>query len=251
MLAPSASRTIDIVVSIPVVDIFAPLAGEDTFICIIFTLAHIICPIVEHIIILLDASRVQVGSCHRTSFVGEFLLCNLQGLQGEILWITGLIENRFPHEDTSVVTVTTDDVARILMDHLAPFRVFVPILPTWSRYDDKKSQFVAGIHERRILWIVSSANNRHTSISQTLGITPLLGVWKGIADIGKILMTIAADKLMIRFAIQPETVFTSELRLTNTSSHHTAIYRTFAIQHLNLYTIQIRCLRRPEMGGIY
>ena len=54
LFAPATGGAVNVVVGIPVVYILAPLAGEDAFVGIVFTLPHIIDPVVKHIVMLLD-----------------------------------------------------------------------------------------------------------------------------------------------------------------------------------------------------
>ena len=131
-----------------------------------------------------------------------------------------------------MVTVTTDDVAGVLMYHLAPLGAFVPELPAGCGYDNKESQFVAGVHERRILRIVGCADDGHAGIFQPHDIAPLLGIGHGIAHVGEVLMTIATHQLVIGLTVEPESVFPSELCLTDTHTDHTAIEALLAIHHL-------------------
>ena len=146
-----------------------------------------------------------------------------------------------------MVSVAADDIACVLMNHLAPLGILVPILPSRCGHDDEEAQLVAGVHKRGILWVVSCTDNGHAGIAQAFGIAPLLGVRQGIAHIGKVLMAIAAYQLMIGLAIEPKTVLTPELSLADACTHHATINRTIAIKNLNLDDIQIRRFGRPEM----
>ena len=144
-----------------------------------------------------------------------------------------------------MVAVATDDVAGILMYHLAPFGILIPELPTGCGYDDKESQLVAGIHKRRVLRIVGCADDGHAGILQTLHIAPLLRVGNGITHIGEVLMTVAAHQLVIRLAIEPESILTPELCLSDTHANHTPIEALLAVHHLKLNGIEIGILWRP------
>ena len=147
---------------------------------------------------------MHIGSSHRTVGIRILVLCNLQGLQGKVLRIARLVKDRFPHQDAGMVAVATDDVAGVLVHLLVPALVFVPILPTRGSHDDKESQFIAGIHERRVLRIVSRADDGEASITQAFGIAPLLRVGKGIAHIGEVLMTVGAYQLVVAAAVEVE-----------------------------------------------
>ena len=233
MLAPATSGAVDGVVRIPVVNILTPLTGEDTLVdIVVFAVGDIIGPVIEHVVVVLNTCRVQISRSHRPTFVGILLTRHLQRLQGEVLRITGLVQDGFPHQHTGMVAVATDDIAGVLMHHLRPLRVLVPELPARRRYDDEESQLVAGVHKRRILRIVSRTDDGHTRILQALGIAPLLRVGQGIAHISKILMTVTTHKLMIGFAVQPEAVLPTELRLADTHTDNTAVERRFAVHHL-------------------
>ena len=59
----------------------------------------------------------------------------------------------------------------------------------------------------------------HTDIFQFFGITPMDTICHGIANNGKVLMTICPDQwLIIRFAVQPKAVFPFKLNATDTDT---------------------------------
>ena len=223
MLAPATGGTVDGVVGVPVVDILAPLAREDTFVNIVLGIVDVVGPVIEHIVVVLHTGGVHVSCSHRTTGPGVFLAGNLQGLQRKVLRIAGLVKDGLPHEYTGVVAVATDDVAGVLMYHLAPLGVFVPELPTRGRNDDEEPQLVAGIHKRWVLRIVGRADDGHASLLQTHDIAPLLGVGQGIAHVGEVLMTVAAHKLVIGLAVEPETILTAELCLADAHADNAAV----------------------------
>ena len=103
-----------------------------------------------------------------------------------------------------MISVAAYDVACILVYLLVPSLVFVPVLPARGGYDDKQAQFVAGIHERRVLRIVCRADNGKAGIAQSLGVTPLLAVRQGIAHISEVLMTVSTHQLLVLPAIEVE-----------------------------------------------
>ena len=135
-----------------------------------------------------------------------------------------------------MIPVATYDVASILVHLLVPPSILVPILPSWRGYDDKQSQFIASIHERRVLRIVGCTDNGKASITQALGIAPLLTIRQGIAHIGKVLMTIGAYQLMILLAIEVEARLTTlgiiranKFEATNANLRDTTIERLLAL----------------------
>ena len=224
VLTPATGGTVDGVVGVPVVDILAPFAGEDALVnVVVLAVGDVVSPVVEHVVVVLHALGVKVGSSHGTSRPGEFLAGDLQGLQGEVNGVAGLVENRFPHQHAGVVAVATDDIAGVLVYHLAPFGVFVPVLPARCGHDDKKAQFVAGIHERRVLRVMSGADDVHAGLLQTQGVAPLLRVGQGVAHVGKILMTVAAHQLVIGFAVEPEAVLAAEFSLADAHADDAAV----------------------------
>ena len=122
-----------------------------------------------------------------------------------------------------MVTVAADDLTGILVHQFCPVFVFVPILPTGRRNDEEDAQFVERIHKRRILRIVGSTDNVHTCILQSFGIAPLLGVGHRVPHEGKILMSIAAYELAVRFAVEPESVLAAEFSLADTALNNSSV----------------------------
>ena len=59
---------------------------------------------------------------------------------------------------------------------------------------------------------MSHADDGKACIAQTLGVTPLLTVWYGIAYIGEVLMTVGTYQLMIALAVEPEAILALELK---------------------------------------
>ena len=99
---------------------------------------------------------------------------------------------------------------------------------------------------------MGGTDNRHTSILQAFCITPLLGVRKRIPHIGKVLMTVTANQLMIGFAIKPKAAVGSltissatELCLTNTGTYHTTIHTCLTLHYHDFHLIQVRIFRTP------
>ena len=60
-------------------------------------------------------------------------------------------------------------------------------------------------------------------------------------------MAVAADELMIRFAVEPETIFAAEFRIAYSHVQDAAVYCLSAVHHAYLHIIQIWRLRAPEM----
>ena len=111
------------------------------------------------------ASGVHIGSGNGAVRVGILVLGNLQGLEGELLWIARLIEDGLPHEYAGVVTVAADNGAGVLVYFFIPARLFVPVLPTWGSHDDEEAQLVAGIHKGGVLRIVGSTDDGEARIA--------------------------------------------------------------------------------------
>ena len=104
--------------------------------------------------------------------------------------------------------------------HLAgKLRVFVPILPSGSCYNNEESKFVTGIHKRGVLRIVSRTDNGKACIPQTFGVAPLLRVRKSIAYIGEVLVAIDANELVIALAIEVEAWGTARRRSVGSSGY--------------------------------
>ena len=122
-----------------------------------------------------------------------------------------------------MVTVAADDEARVLVHLLGPALSLVPILPAGGGHDDEEAQLVAGIHERRVLRVVGSADDGVANILKPLGITPLLTVGQGVPHVGKVLVTVAANELVIGFTVKPEAVIAPELSLADAHTDYTAI----------------------------
>ena len=136
-----------------------------------------------------------------------------------------------------MVAVTTDDFTGILEHTLGKLRVLVPILPARCSHDDEDTEFIAGIHERRVLRIVGSTDDVETGILQTKHISPLLTVGKCIAHIGKILMTVGTDKLAVFLAVEPETFLATELEAADTQLGLSAVQYLLTVLDAGNHTI--------------
>ena len=95
LFTPSTGSTVQTVVGIPVINHFTKLTREDTFVGKWFCLRfkgnrrllrtrshgsrHIVRPSVKHVVVVLYASGIHIGSGYRTSGVGELFAGNLQG----------------------------------------------------------------------------------------------------------------------------------------------------------------------------
>ena len=84
---------------------------------------------------------------------------------------------------------------------------------------------------------MGGTHNHHARIFQTLGITPLLTVGKGIADIGEILVTVAAHHLVIGLTVEPETVLAAKLCRADAHADDAAIGDGTTVAHLYLHMI--------------
>ena len=177
---------------------------------------------------------MYIGSSHGTSRIRKFFFGYFERFQGKIEWIAGFIQNRFPHQDRRVITVTTDHFAGILMNQFSEFHILVPVLPSRSSYDNEHSEFIAGIHKGRILGVVCHPNNSATGISQTFSIPPLLRIRQSIAYISEVLMAVGSYQLNERFSVQPKTIFATKFRQTDTDTCNASINRLIALFNARL-----------------
>ena len=122
-----------------------------------------------------------------------------------------------------MVSVAADYLPCVLVYKFAEARVFVPVLPAGRRHDDEQAQFVASVHESRVHGVVGRAYDGHACVFQSLGVAPLLAVWHGVANVGKVLMAVAADELVVRFPVQPEAVVALELGFAHAHAHSAAV----------------------------
>ena len=261
-LAPGAGGTVQVVVGIPVVDQFAKLAGEDRltggslvvweFGSLAERLEIVAGPAIDDVVIVHDTSGMHIGSSYGTIGIGVFVTGNLQCLQGEVFRIACLVEDGFPHQHAGMVAVAADNLAGVLMHLLVPTFVLVPVLPTGGSHNDKESQFVAGIHERGVLRVVCHTDDIETTVLQTTGITPMLGVRHGIAHIGKVLMAVGTNQLVVLPAIEIETrlaplgiVRTDKLETTDTYTGSASVEVELALPDACTNAIEVRRLRRP------
>ena len=191
--------------------------------------SHIFRPSVEHVVVLLHAGGIHVGSRNGPTGVGEFLAGDIECFHCEFLWIAGLVENRFPHQHTGVVAVTPYDLACVLVNQFCPVFVFVPVLPTGRGNDNEDTQFVERVHKRRVLRIVGSADDVHSGVFQSFGVAPLLTVGHGVAHEREVLMAVAANQLAVGFAVEPESVASSELSLADAHADDAAVESLFYV----------------------
>ena len=170
---PTAACTIIVVVGIPVIYVFSEFTGEDALFR--FVLLFVITrPAVDYIVMFLYTGRMHIGSGYRTSRIWIFFLRYFKCLQCKVEWITGLIQNRLPHQHGRMIAITTNHFTGILMNQFSEFRVFVPVLPARSSDDDKHAEFVTGIHKGWVLWIMRYTDDGTSCITQAFCVTPLL-----------------------------------------------------------------------------
>src|SRR5574344_306492 len=98
---------------------------------------------------------------------------------------------------------------------------------------------------------MSCSYDYHTCIAQPFCITPLLTIRNSITYVSKILMTVSAYELMIRFAIKPESILTSKLCITYTKFQSAAILSNIRMGYSDFSSIQIRRLGTPQIWFIY
>ena len=146
-----------------------------------------------------------------------------------------------------MIAVATDNLTGVLMDFFGKLRIFVPELPTGSSDNHKHSKFVASIHKRRVLRIVSHSDDTASCITQTLCIAPLLRIRDCIADIGEILMTVSADKLTERLAIEYESFVAVKLEIAYAYTCLTTVDSFFTVLYTRLYAIERRAVRTPQL----
>ena len=222
--------------SIPVIYQFAKLTRKDTLLGFV-VLKIITRPAIHYIIVFCHTSGMHISSSDWPIGIRILVLGNLQGLKGKLLRIARLVQDRFPHKYARMISVTTNDISCVFVHLLIPALVFVPVLPTRCSYNDKQSQFIAGIHKRRVLRIMGSTDNGKSSITQALGITPLLTIRQGISHIGKVLMTIGAYQLVILLAIQPKTFLTLEFKTADANLGNTTIERLLTFLNASGYLV--------------
>ena len=144
-----------------------------------------------------------------------------------------------------MIAVPAYHLTGIPMYQLCELRIFIPILPSRSSHNNKQPHFVASIHECRILRIMSYTDNGTSCITQAFGIPPLLAVGQRITHVCKILMTVRADQLTKRLAIQPKAILTFKFRFADPHTCHSPIQHFMSGFDTRLYPIQIRRVRRP------
>ena len=186
---PTAARTVIVVVSVPIVYILSEFTGENTLLRPI-SLFVISRPTVNYVIMFFHTGGMHIGSSYGTSRIRKFFFGYFECFQGKVERIAGFIQNRFPHQNRWVITVTANHFAGVLMNQFSEFHILVPILPSRSSYDNKHTEFIASIHKSRILWIVCYPDNCATGIPQAFCIPPLLRIRQGIAYVCKVLMAV-------------------------------------------------------------
>ena len=76
----------------------------------------------------------------------------------------------------------------------------------------------------------------------------MLTIGQCIAYVGEVLVAVAADELVIGFAVEPKTVFPSKLGLADSHTYHTAVCALTAIHDPDFHVIEVGVFGRPEMG---
>ena len=145
--------------------------------------------------VVLGGSGFTVVASGVTGRVGIFPMGDFVCFFGEISGIGCLIEDGFPGPDAGVVAVTPDHLTYIVVDEFSELRVFVPELPAGSGDDHEEPQFVGCVHEGGILRVVGGTDDSQTGVAEFFRVAPLSDVGKGIAEVGKILVAVAADQL--------------------------------------------------------
>ncbi len=135
-LTPTSRSTVVIVMGVPVIDILTPFACKNILTRGIGFLI-IAGPAVYKVIILLHSCRMDICGSNWPTGIRILILSDLKSLKREVFRIAGLVENRFPHQDTWMISITTDYLTRILMNVFGKLRVLVPILPSGSRNNHK------------------------------------------------------------------------------------------------------------------
>ena len=164
-----------------------------------------------------------------------FLIDQFTGLLGKIIRIPSFIQYGFPQPDTSMVTVTAYQITYITIYTLCKFRGIIPKLPARSIDNYKQTEFIACIHESRVLRTMGIADHLHSGITQFLCITPVNAVGDCITYYGKVLMTIGTDqRFFIRFSVQPEAILTFKFHTTDTNTATVTIHH-FSFVVTNAY----------------
>lgn len=110
-----------------------------------------------------------------------------------------------------MVSVAADDVSDVVVYALGKDWRIVPELPSWRVVNHKKSQFVAGIHESRVLRAVCVADDFQSRVAQFFCVAPVKAVWYGVADNGKVLMPVCSNQwTFVRLSVQPKAVLAFE-----------------------------------------
>ena len=81
------------------------------------------------------------------------------------------------------------------------------------------------------------ANDGKASILEAFGITPLLTIGQGIADIGEVLMAIGTNKLVVLLSVEVETILAFELERTDADAGNAAVERLLAVFNAGDYII--------------
>ena len=171
--------------------------------------------------------------------IGIFGIDYVTGLLGEVRRIPCLVQNRFPQPYAGMVSVAAHKIADVAVDTLGKFRRIVPELPSGRIVNNKQAQFIAGVHECRILRAMGIADNLYAGFFQFFCITPVYAVGHGIAYHREILMAVGADqRFAVGLAVKPESVFGLELNAADADAPAIAVYRiTVAVQHPYLQVI--------------
>ena len=154
-----------------------------------------------------------------------FLIDQFTGLLGKIIRIPSFIQDRFPQPDTSMITVTAYQITYITIYTLCKFRGIIPELPARSIDYYKQTEFIACIHESRVLRTMGIADHLHSRIPQFLCVTPVNAVGYCITYYSKVLVAIGTDqRFFIRSAVQPETILTFKFHTADTNTATVTIH---------------------------
>ena len=148
-----------------------------------------------------------------------------------------------------MVTISPHHVPDIRIYPLSKLGSLIPELPSRSIDYHEKSKFITSIHKSRVLWIMGVPDHFQSCISQLLRIPPVHTVRKCIAYNSKILMAIGSNQWsIIRFPIEPETVFSFKFDTAYTNTTFISINRiSVVILYIYMQLIQIRRIRRPKV----
>ena len=105
--------------------------------------------------------------------VWVFLMYYVLYLFCEIIGIPCFVQNRFPKPYRWAIAVSAYHVAYVAIHIVCELWLVVPKLPAGCVYNNKQAQFITGIHERRVLWIMCVSYYAQSCIAKFFCVTPM------------------------------------------------------------------------------